>query len=72
MMIKGNKIVRLKYFFVFSNIIDSLQTFNNRRLTFYLYYDNEIDFKDIRKIHLVMRIFVWHYIFVIISNFTYI
>ena len=63
-MINANKIVRLIYFCVFGIIIDSLQTFSSKTLTFYLNYDNKIDFKDIRKIQLVTRIFVWHYIYI--------
>ena len=61
MKINENKIVRLIFFGIFGNIIDSLQTFDSRTLTLYLNCGNKIDFKDITEIQTVMRNFVWHY-----------
>ena len=35
------------------------------------YYDDKINFRDIRKIQIVIAIFMWYYVF-ITSNFIYI
>ena len=59
MMINESKIVKLIYSLYLVNIIDSLQPFNSRTLTFYLDYDYGIDFQDIRKIQAVMSLFLF-------------
>ena len=43
-------------------------TIESRILVFYLYWDDKVNFKNIRKIQIVMRIFMQYYVF-IISNF---